>query len=140
MRPILVRSIGQKRETGRMPDFGPGRVEPEPPETPWSSHGRGWFRTSDLARVKSAQAAAVWHRLLPYARKPPDSRPSRLRSAASCCRPLFPARFQDFDDPLALVGSNSRRTISTFPPTSPAQYREISAWAGSADCYGRRLN
>jgi hypothetical protein len=29
--------------------------------------GRGWFRTSDLSRVKCAQRAAVFCGLLPYA-------------------------------------------------------------------------
>ena len=55
----------------------------------WASvDGRGWFRTSDLSRVKSAQAGAVCSGLPPYALKLPDSRLSGcdlLRPAAIRC-------------------------------------------------------
>jgi hypothetical protein len=57
--------------------------------------GRGWFRTSDLSRVKCVQAAAACCHLLPFVPRFAGVAPKGLPSAAFCCHSLFPSRFQN---------------------------------------------
>jgi hypothetical protein len=89
-----VSPCGQGDQWARLVSNERGRRVGEKPAPAPVGNGRGGFRTSDLSRVKSAEAVAVCCQALPFVPGGAGFVSKVLPRATFCCHSLFPTRFQ----------------------------------------------